>query len=117
MLCKSIKSKFSNKLYPLLALCLLLGPIAPAQADIADRHDVRQFIDQMVKKHKFKKKKLIKMFRKVDINQKIIDAISRPWEAKPWHQYRPIFLTQKRIDGGLKFWKKHEKTLARAYEK
>ncbi|WP_341503384.1 lytic murein transglycosylase B [Gallaecimonas sp. GXIMD4217] len=47
-------------------------------------------------------------------NQKILDAIATPWEAKPWHQYRPIFLTQARLDAGLAFWREHADTLARA---
>jgi membrane-bound lytic murein transglycosylase B len=52
----------------------------------------------------------------VDINQKIIDAITRPAEAKPWHEYRPIFLTDKRINGGVEFWKQHDAALSRAYK-
>jgi membrane-bound lytic murein transglycosylase B len=39
--------------------------------------------------------------------QGIIDAMTRPAEAKPWHQYRPIFLTAQRIDGGVRFWREH----------
>ena len=30
--------------------------------------------------------------------QKIIDAITRPSEGKPWWQYRKIFITTSRID-------------------
>src|SRR5690606_24383408 len=36
------------------------------------------------------------------------------WEAKPWFQYYPIFLTEKRLNAGLKFWQEHSETLARA---
>ena len=32
----------------------------------------------------------------------------------PWHRYRPIFLTQQRIDGGVAFWREHAALLARA---
>lgn len=39
--------------------------------------------------------------------QGIIDAMTRPAEAKPWHQYRPIFITEQRIAGGVKFWREH----------
>ena len=39
--------------------------------------------------------------------QGIIDAMTRPAEAKPWHQYRPIFITPQRISGGVKFWREH----------
>lgn len=97
-----------------LGLTLTITP--PAFGDIADRSDVRDFIDTMVKKHKFKKSSLVKSFRQVDINQKIIDAITRPAEAKPWYEYRPIFITKKRINGGVEFWKKHDAALSRAYK-
>jgi len=43
--------------------------------------------------------------------QSIIDAISRPAEAKPWRDYRPIFMTQARIDGGLAFMREHAQVL------
>lgn len=47
-------------------------------------------------------------------NQTILKAISRPAEGKPWHQYHPIFLTEQRIKGGLKFWRENEALLAKA---
>lgn len=54
------------------------------------------------------------LFTQVNRDQRVLDAITRPAEAKPWHQYRPIFLTRERIDGGVAFWAQHEDTLARA---
>ncbi len=39
--------------------------------------------------------------------QSIIDAITRPAEAKPWHEYRQIFLTGRRIGEGKTFWREH----------
>ena len=49
--------------------------------------------------------------------QSIVDAISRPAEGKPWHEYRPIFLTDKRIKGGVEFWRENEELIAQASEK
>lgn len=49
--------------------------------------------------------------------QKIIDAITRPWEAKPWYQYRKIFHTQERLDAGIKFWNENQQALNDAYAK
>lgn len=43
--------------------------------------------------------------------QSIIDAISRPAEAKPWNEYRQIFLTPARIDGGVRFYLDHQALL------
>ncbi|MGB6145650.1 MAG: lytic murein transglycosylase B [Rhodanobacter sp.] len=45
--------------------------------------------------------------------QSILDAISRPAEAKPWKDYRPIFLTDARIDGGIAFYQQHRALLDR----
>jgi len=49
--------------------------------------------------------------------QSIVDAISRPAEAKPWYQYRPIFITDERIDAGVEFWREHEALVAEAAER
>ncbi|MEO6801345.1 MAG: lytic murein transglycosylase B [Rhodanobacter sp.] len=45
--------------------------------------------------------------------QSILDAISRPAEAKPWKDYRPIFMTRARIDGGIAFYQTHRTLLDR----
>ena len=37
------------------------------------------------------------------LRQEVLDTIRRPWEAKPWHRYRPLFVTPERIrDGELR---------------
>ncbi|WP_199099927.1 lytic murein transglycosylase B [Dyella sp. ASV21] len=43
--------------------------------------------------------------------QSILDAISRPAEAKPWKDYRPIFLTPQRINEGIAFYREHRALL------
>ncbi len=45
--------------------------------------------------------------------QSIIDAISRPAEAKPWRDYRPIFLNDARIQGGKTFMRENRELLER----
>ncbi|MBZ4040111.1 lytic murein transglycosylase B [Novilysobacter selenitireducens] len=48
-----------------------------------------------------------------DMRESIIKAMSRPAEAKPWRDYRPIFISQARIDGGQAFMARHRDALAR----
>jgi len=49
-----------------------------------------------------------------EYKQAIIDAISRPAEqVKPWRDYRPIFLTDARIDGGRAFYAENREALDR----
>ncbi|MEK9654895.1 MAG: lytic murein transglycosylase, partial [Halieaceae bacterium] len=44
--------------------------------------------------------------------QSILDAIARPAEkTKPWHEYRQIFMTPRRIDEGVSFWRQHAPVL------
>jgi len=50
--------------------------------------------------------------------QSILDAIARPAEAKPWKDYRPIFVNDKRIAGGIAFYRQHRElieSIARKY--
>jgi len=83
---------------------------------VAQRADVQAFIDEMVDKHGFDADRLTALFEQVQLKQKIIDAITRPAESKPWHKYRPIFVTQTRIDEGVAFWQENQAVLERAEE-
>jgi membrane-bound lytic murein transglycosylase B len=68
----------------------------------------------MEKKHGFDQTFVLDTLAKASKDEEILKKIATPWEAKPWHQYYPIFLTDKRLASGLKFWKEHAETLKRA---
>ena len=95
----------------LVGLILSLFFVVSAQADISKRKSVKRFINHMVKTEKFDKKELVALFKKIKIRKNILKAIKRPAESKPWYKYRKIFLTNERIQGGVKFWQENEKTL------
>lgn len=92
----------------MLAYLMALAMSAPAMPD----RDA--FIDEMVTKHQFERSEVTAVLERAQLNQAVLDAIQRPWEAKPWYQYHPIFLTDKRLAAGLRFWQQHADTLARA---
>jgi membrane-bound lytic murein transglycosylase B len=96
-----------------LTLCaaLLSGP-APA-GDFDGNPRTRAFIDEMVQRHKFDRTELESLFDTAEKRDDILEAISRPAESKPWYEYRPIFLTQSRIDEGAVFWRRHAALLDR----
>jgi membrane-bound lytic murein transglycosylase B len=99
----------------LLLLCLTLAaPASHAQSVLDKFPDTRVLIDEMVKEHAFDKAALTALFAKVEFRPKIIETITRPAESKPWYQYRPIFLTEKRIRNGVRFWAQNSELLARA---
>jgi membrane-bound lytic murein transglycosylase B len=48
-----------------------------------------------------------------EYQQSIIDAITRPAESRPWHEYRGIFIREPRIAGGVEFWRANRPLLER----
>jgi membrane-bound lytic murein transglycosylase B len=96
----------------LIALC------SAAHADLSVRPEVRAFIGEMTRDHDFGETELIDLFRQAERQQSIIDAISRPAErVLEWHEYRDIFIEERRIAQGLEFWAEHEQVLAEAERK
>jgi len=96
----------------LALLCLLLSTALSAQE--FPQQEVDTFIDKMVQEHQFSREKLETLFAGAKHQQSIIDAITRPAESKPWYEYRPIFVTEKRIRDGVAFWQTNRELLARA---
>ena len=88
--------------------------IALPEALAADLPGIPEFIDEMVAKHQFKREELVTVFKEAQHRQDVIDAMNTPATLKPWLDYRATFIDQKRIDCGIKFWRKHADTLARA---
>jgi membrane-bound lytic murein transglycosylase B len=71
----------------------------------------------MVEQHGFDRNELQAVFSKAERRDDILELISKPAEQKlRWFEYRRIFLTRSRIDGGVNFWKKHADILTRARE-
>ncbi len=96
-----------------LVFSLLITSTATAD-DFSDKKTVKLFIKEMVKKHKFNKQYLEKLFSRAKMYDSILEAIARPAEGKPWYEYRPIFVTKKRSQSGVEFWQKNADALARA---
>ena len=87
-------------------------------ADYENRDSVKGFVNEVAKKDGFDPQELLNIFEQVEKKQRIIDLISRPAEkAKPWHEYREIFVTAPRIAAGVEFWEENEAALNRAGSK
>ncbi|MDD2222804.1 MAG: lytic murein transglycosylase B [Pseudomonas sp.] len=76
---------------------------------------VGPFIEEMNAEYGFVSESLQSLFAQAERKQTILDAISRPAErVKLWKEYRPIFITQARVDKGVEFWAKNQEALQRA---
>ncbi|MEQ4537885.1 MAG: lytic murein transglycosylase B, partial [Billgrantia sp.] len=99
-----------------VGLAGLLGGGAQAlAADYQDSPQVTEFVEEMTRDYGFASEQLYALFAEVERKQAILDAISRPAEkVKPWKEYRPIFITDKRIAQGVEFWNKNQAALEKA---
>ncbi len=73
--------------------------------------NVKNFVRQMVTKHHFNEFELTKLLESAVIKESILKRIASPSEGLPWYKYRKIFLTEARIDGGVKFWRENAEAL------
>jgi membrane-bound lytic murein transglycosylase B len=97
------------------ALVFLGAGVRPAAAIDTRRADVKSFIGEVSSRDSISKRQLRKLLNGAKSQPAIIDAMNRPAEkAKPWYEYRPIFLTEKRIQEGADFWIAHRQELDRA---
>lgn len=102
-----------------LAVCLAASPLcllaegAGADADFSQREDVARFVSAMEARHGYDAGALQALFSDARSSRKIINAISKPAEALPWHKYRGIFLKPDRIRQGLQFWRENQTQLDR----
>jgi len=97
----------------IVCLTILYTNLAAA-IPFSARPEVKTFIAEMVQKHNLDAKTLTLAFSKYGSAPEIIEKISAPYEEKPWHNYRALFITEKRINGGKEFWRKNKAALTRA---
>ncbi|GAB4361790.1 MAG: lytic murein transglycosylase B [Methylohalobius sp. ZOD2] len=98
-----------------IRLCLTMCWAPIAWSLPLDQHpQAAQFIERMATEHDFDRTELRSLFTDAAIQQTILDAMDRPAEAKPWHAYRQIFLTDRRIREGAEFWRRHGDLLEQA---
>jgi membrane-bound lytic murein transglycosylase B len=92
----------------------LAASLPSAALDLA-REDVRAFASEMEQKHDFDRAWLDRLLGQAESVPRIIELMSRPAErVKPWHEYRDHFLTDQRIEQGVKFWQEHRARLEAA---
>ena len=97
-----------------IAISLVLASLH-VHADYSQRDDVQQFIDDMVEKHEFVRDDLESKFASAQKLEGVLEAIAKPAEkVLTWKDYRPIFVTEKRIKRGNQFLDDNRELLQRA---
>ncbi len=101
----------------LLVLGLLFSAMVNAvevkRGDYRDRADVAAFIVQMASRSDYSEQELVELFSTVSKQDHLFELLNKPAEKElQWYQYRPIFIKEKRIDLGVKFWREHQQLLS-----
>jgi membrane-bound lytic murein transglycosylase B len=108
-------SLVANVIAPLICIALITIGAKPAAAVDIRRPEVKEFINHMSDGYGFKKRALRKLLKSAESQSAIIDAMNKPAEkAKLWYEYRPIFLSERRIREGTEFWIAHRQALDQA---
>ncbi len=95
-----------------LFLVLFCVPVLAAEHPGTD-----EFVARAASEYGLPESEVRGLLLEAEYKQSIVDAISRPAEGKPWHEYRLIFLTDKRISEGVDFWKENRELITAASEK
>lgn len=115
-----MKNVFGHSLLMAALLSLSGGLLAKGSdhAGYVDYPAAQKLINELVEEQGFEREQLVALLAKAEKKQSILDAISRPAEkTMQWKRYRKIFLTSKRREQGLEFWKENASVLAAAEEK
>ncbi len=100
-----------------MSLLLKICPLAltlGAAVDLDARHPGgAAFVAEVSQRHGLAADAVSELLAGAERRQEIIDAITRPAEAKPWRDYRPIFVTPERIRDGIAFWAENHELLQR----
>lgn len=113
-----MKTQLIYKKINVITLCIcasIFSLSALANTNYSQRKDVQEFIANMHKNHAYDQDIITHWMEGVKQQKTALDAISRPAEGVlTWAKYRKIFITDSRINKGVKFWQDNLDLLNRA---
>lgn len=86
----------------------------PVRAEALDvtRDSVLRFMSTMRREHGFDPTDLATLLRDAQTQPRIVEIMERPAErSMAWWEYRARFMTDERIDGGVRIWQEHREAL------
>lgn len=73
----------------------------------------QELFSELQDKYGFNRRELDDIFKDIAILKRPLELMDRQWEARPWYEYYPRFITAKTIQEGRKKLKKHKTLLDR----
>jgi membrane-bound lytic murein transglycosylase B len=106
----------------ILVLSLFVAPLASAleitTGDYQGREDVAAFVQRIAAETSYTEQELVDLFARVEKQEHLFAKLDRPAEKElQWYQYKGIFIKDRRIDLGVKFWRENRELLDEVSEK
>lgn len=91
----------------------VVPPPAPASPPVAAAApDEAAFVRALVAAHPgLDAQRITALLGQATLQPSILAAMARPAEAKPWSDYRPIFVNARRIEAGVSFYREHRERI------
>jgi membrane-bound lytic murein transglycosylase B len=102
----------------LLAGLIFVGTEATASS-YAERSEIKKLVSELVTAHQFDENELLRIFSEVSYQSTPVRLMMPPDPNKPkpvrsWPAYRGKFITDQRIQDGMRFWAQNEEALNKA---
>ena len=112
---KTLKRTISAAALALAGASAFAGKPA-AVPSFADQPEAVAFAHDLARRQDFDATAVLRLLGKIHPNSKVLQLIRPPASPlqRSWERYRPRFLNDRRIDGGVRFWEENQATLARA---
>lgn len=104
-----MKINFINSLFFGITSLLYCSAIAAKHDKFTQQEN--RFIYSMVHKYHCKASTVRLILKKAQFRADVLRHIRKPYEEKPWYQYKKLFITESRINKGVKFWQHYNDTL------
>ena len=99
---------------PSSAAALAPPSVAPSTSAAAPAAapDEAAFVRALVAEHpELDAQRVTALLQQATVQPSILAAMARPAEARPWRDYRPIFVNAQRIEAGAAFYRKHRERI------
>lgn len=88
--------------------------LVDANPGVTARPEIQTLIAELSTEQGFDAAELHRLFSETKVLPSIIERITKPAEAMPWHRYRALLIQPTRIDQGADFWIENKAALERA---
>lgn len=90
------------------------APLFPAERFDPKRPEIRRFVREVARRDRLSRRRVLRLIEQARPQPQILDMMTRqPERVLEWWEYREHFVTDQRIDEGVRFWLEHRSVLER----